>query len=223
MPRDATDTRARLLAEAERLFAERGIHAATTREITTAAGQRNTSALTYHFGSRQQVLLEILRLHGDPLDVRRGELLLEPVAAQPTRDLVAALLVPYASCLGTASGRSYLRIVAQLSDTFSVWRTESGLRAANLVRILDALEARVPGDEVQGRERVVAMILLMTAAMADRARVVDAGGVRSLSHEHFVAMLADLIVAGLEAPVGAVLGAQAQPASGNSMATSRFA
>jgi AcrR family transcriptional regulator len=225
MPRDATDTRARLLGEAERLFAERGIHGATTREITAAAGQRNASALTYHFGSRQQVLLEILRTHGDPLDDQRGELVTEPVAGQTTRDLVAALLVPYASCLGSSSGRAYLRIVAQLADTFPVWRSAAGLRSVHMVRILEALEARVPGDEQQARERVVAMILLMTAAMAERARRVEAGGPAGLSHDSFVAMLADLIVAGLEAPVGPVLQAQAQaqPASGSSMLTSRRA
>ncbi len=223
MPRDATDTRARLLAEAERLFAERGIHGATTREITAAAGQRNASALTYHFGSRQQVLLEILRVHGDPLDDRRGALVTEPVGEQPTRDLVAALLVPYAGCLDTSSGRAYLRIVAQLADTFPVWRSDAGLRAVHLVRILEALEARVPGGEQQARERVVAMILLMTAAMAERARQVETGGPVGLSHEAFVAMLADLIVAGLEAPVGPTLRAQAQSGSGRSMLTRRRA
>ena len=56
MPRDASDTRARLLAEAERLFAIRGVHETTTREITEAAGQRNVSAVTYHFGSRDALL-----------------------------------------------------------------------------------------------------------------------------------------------------------------------
>ena len=37
MPRDATETRARLLLEAERLFATRGYHQTTTREITAQA------------------------------------------------------------------------------------------------------------------------------------------------------------------------------------------
>ncbi|MCB1040403.1 MAG: TetR family transcriptional regulator, partial [Acidimicrobiales bacterium] len=43
-------TRARLLDEAERLLARRGIEGVTTREIVEAAEQRNASAVSYHFG-----------------------------------------------------------------------------------------------------------------------------------------------------------------------------
>ena len=75
MPRDSTATRDRLLAEAERLFAEVGIYQVTVREIVEAAEQKNPSALSYHFGSREGVLDEILKRHGDPIDVRRGELM----------------------------------------------------------------------------------------------------------------------------------------------------
>lgn len=46
MPRDGTATKARLLREAERLFARRGVWQITVREITQAAGQRNVSALS---------------------------------------------------------------------------------------------------------------------------------------------------------------------------------
>jgi AcrR family transcriptional regulator len=201
MPRDATDTRVRLLTEAERLFALRGVHAATTREITEAAGQRNTSALTYHFGSRAAVLHEILLRHGTPLDEHRGTLIVEPIERQTTRQLVGALLLPYATCLDTASGRHYLRIVAQLTDRFPIWNVEGELRPPHLRRILGVLESRVPGDADLGRERVLAMILLMTSVMAERARLVESG-VSRLDDDRFVAMLADLIVGGLEAPVG---------------------
>ena len=73
MPRDATETKARLAREAERLFATRGVYQVTVREIVNAAGQRNVSALTYHFGSREGLLEAILIQHGDPTDVARGE------------------------------------------------------------------------------------------------------------------------------------------------------
>ena len=56
MPRDSTETRARLLEESERRFAEQGVWQAGIGEIVAAAGQRNASALTYHFGSREGVL-----------------------------------------------------------------------------------------------------------------------------------------------------------------------
>ena len=46
------DTRERLLLTAEKLLGERGINGVSLREITREAGQRNASALHYHFGSR---------------------------------------------------------------------------------------------------------------------------------------------------------------------------
>jgi TetR/AcrR family transcriptional regulator, regulator of cefoperazone and chloramphenicol sensitivity len=42
-----------LLDAAERLFGESGIEAVSLREIAAAAGQRNNSAASYHFGDRK--------------------------------------------------------------------------------------------------------------------------------------------------------------------------
>ncbi|MEY9845529.1 TetR/AcrR family transcriptional regulator [Streptacidiphilus sp. MAP5-3] len=58
----ASDTRVRLIEVAEQLFAERGIHAVSLREIASAAGQRNTSAVAYHFGTKQ-ALVEAVYQH----------------------------------------------------------------------------------------------------------------------------------------------------------------
>jgi AcrR family transcriptional regulator len=201
LPRDASDTRERLLREAERLFASRGVHQATSREITEAAGQRNVSALTYHFGSRQAVLWAILERHNEPVDAIRAALVGEPVEEAPTRDLVGALLVAYASRLATEEGRDYLRIVAQLTDLFGTWR-EGPLSPPNLRRILAVLEDRVPGRPAIRRDRVVDVVMLITAAFAERARLVSAGSTAELDEDAFLASLADVLVAAVEAPVG---------------------
>src|SRR3982074_2676125 len=107
MPRDATETRARLRREAERLFARRAVYQATVREITEAAEQRNVSALNYHFGSREGLLDAILVRHGDPTDIARGEMLAQVGRDAPSRELVAALVVPYAAHLSRPDGRDY--------------------------------------------------------------------------------------------------------------------
>ena len=201
MPRDASDTRARLLDEAERLFATLGIHQATTKEILEAAEQRNASAVSYHFGSRTGILLQILHRHGDPLDEYRRQLVPGSTDGFSTRELVSALLVPYGSCLSTPSGRTYLRIVAQLTDQFALWRVGEAT-AEHLVRILDALESRVAAEGPVRQQRVVSAIMLMTTAMAERARQIDARVAVELDEDRFLSDLADVIVAGLEAPVG---------------------
>lgn len=51
----------RLLAEAMRLFGERGFDAVTTREICAAAGV-NPGAIHYHFGDKDGLYREVLRL-----------------------------------------------------------------------------------------------------------------------------------------------------------------
>jgi TetR/AcrR family transcriptional regulator, regulator of cefoperazone and chloramphenicol sensitivity len=199
MPRDATATRERLLGEAERLFAERGIDRATSQDITAAAGQRNASALTYHFGSREQLLGQILLRHGEPMDLDRGKLAGELVEEQSTRDLVLALVVPYAGSLLTASGRRYVRIVAQLTDRFPVWNRVGRLNPPNLRAILGELGARTPVGGAIASERLVAVIMLMTITIAERARLLDQADPVALDHEQFVTNLADMLVAIVEA------------------------
>ena len=50
-----------LLAVAERLFAERGVENVALTQIVAESGQKNRSALHYHFGSRGDVLTAVLR------------------------------------------------------------------------------------------------------------------------------------------------------------------
>ena len=202
MPRDATETRERLLAEARRLFATQGVLQTTSREIVEAAGQRNVSALTYHFGSRDGVLAAILLGFDEVLDAERGALLGRIGEDASTRDLVAALLVPYARPLATVEGREYLRIVAQLTERFPEWR-DASLTGPYLRRILGILERRrAELRPAIRRERVVAAITLMTAAMAERARLVSERRRGRLDEATFLANLADMIVGVLEAPLG---------------------
>ena len=182
----AVATRDRLLDEAERLFARGGVQGVTTREITEAAQQRNTSAVTYHFRSRQGLLLEILARRGGPVDEERGRLRSLLGDEPPVRELVACLVRPYADLLASEPGRSYLRIVAQLRGRFAAWRLES---------ILDEIERGPSAPAAIRRERVLALIILLTGSAAERARRLDAGEPVELSHQAYVDNLIDLCTA----------------------------
>jgi len=193
-------TRDRLLDEAETLFARAGIAAVTTREIVEAAEQRNTSAVTYHFGSREGLLLAILARRGGPIDDRRGAMRDELGDDPSLRELVACLVVPYAAALADAGGRSYLRIVAQLRGRFAVWRVESDTATTKgLARILDEVERRPDVSPAIRHERVVALIMVMTGTIAERARVIDDGTTPELHHDEFVDNLVDMCTAVMEA------------------------
>jgi AcrR family transcriptional regulator len=197
-------TRERLLDEAERLFARDSIAGVTTRQITEAAQQRNTSAVSYHFGSREGLLLELLARRGGPVDDERGALRSRLGEHPPVTELVRCLVVPYSDLLLQDQGRSYVRIVAQLRGRFAVWRVESdAATSAHLRAILDEIEARPDAPGELRRERVIALIMVMTATTAERARRVDDGLELDLDHASFVANLIDMCSALVLAPVSA--------------------
>jgi AcrR family transcriptional regulator len=118
LPRNADETRARLIRAAERLFAERGVEAVSLREVNREAGQRNASALQYHFADRDGLVRAILAKHEPAVEARRHDLLdaiEKDDAACDLHHLAAALVVPAAERLSDRDGgRDYLRIVAQL-------------------------------------------------------------------------------------------------------------
>ncbi len=60
MTQRATDPRQRLISAASELFAERGFHATTARDIARRAGM-NLAAANYYFGSKKALYLEVLR------------------------------------------------------------------------------------------------------------------------------------------------------------------
>jgi AcrR family transcriptional regulator len=60
MARRLDDTRSRLIDAASELFAERGFHATTARDIARRAGV-NLAAGNYHYGSKKELYLEVLR------------------------------------------------------------------------------------------------------------------------------------------------------------------
>lgn len=201
MRRDAAETRDRLLAAAEQLFAIRGVYRTTLREITQAAGQRNTSAVSYHFGSRTGLLEELLLRHAGPLDEQRGVILAGLDPDPDTRALVGVLLRPLLGCLDDPSGRNYLRIVAQLSDQFAQWRDEAPYTGPNLRTVLDDLERRpVECAPAARRERLIALMMLLTSVMAERARQIDDDASLPIDGPGFEANLHDVLVGIVEAP-----------------------
>jgi AcrR family transcriptional regulator len=115
---DSLRTQAQLMSTAERLFAERGIDAVSLSEINRLAGQRNKSALHYHFGSRENLLRSLLEKHRVRLDDRRAEMLDDLDGREPTlREAVTIMVRPLAEQLDdrVEGGMYYVQIMAQLA------------------------------------------------------------------------------------------------------------
>lgn len=88
------DATTRMLDAAERLAARRGLAALTVQAVQEAAGQRNKSAVQYHFGGRQGLVEALLAARMAPASARRTSMLLALGGAPGTRELVEVLVVP---------------------------------------------------------------------------------------------------------------------------------
>ncbi len=191
MPRNSTDTKTRLLDHAEKMFAEDGVYAVTNRQITEAAGQKNESALNYHFGTRNELIIALLTRRGKELDDARSERLAQIGDNPTTRELVHLLVEVYANCLHTENGCHYLRIVDQLRGWMTDWEFIASFEDDNvhehLRYILEILQKETDA------QRVLAMIMLMTAMTASRAQQVSVGRKLPNTHDEYVETLTDML------------------------------
>ncbi|MEM7017627.1 MAG: helix-turn-helix domain-containing protein, partial [Pseudomonadota bacterium] len=108
-----------LLRAAEQLFAEHGIANTPTRTITQAAGQRNESALHYHFGGRHGLISALHEKRTEQIQSRRLEILhteLEKNAAPPLRKLCEIMLQPIIELAREDNGFiDYLKIIGEIA------------------------------------------------------------------------------------------------------------
>jgi len=208
MGRDATVTRERLLRAGERLFAQHGVDGVRVREINQLAGQRNSSSLHYHFGSRDGLLTVIRERHRGPIEDRRIAMLDALEAEGRTHDLralVETIVVPFAAELGTESGRDYLRILPQVTGRLGlpVGKLPDSFGRDGIRRTLRFAHQCLPQlPRLLREERLAVVIEFFTYSVSRRAQDIDLGGPFRLPEEHFIANIVDMAVGSLVAPIG---------------------
>lgn len=204
MPTPATETtpdlRARLISAAERLFAERGVEGVSLREITTAAGARNASAIQYHLGDRAGLIRAILAKHHPDVEARRHTLLdqLDSAGTASVRDLAGAYVRPLAAKLSDADGgHGYLQVLADLAtrpEPVVAWITAKD-HSDSTHRWRAAVAPHMTPGGVRLHRRFTAMQFTHTA-LAQRAREAHRADQRL-----YTSHLVDLVAALLAAPV----------------------
>jgi TetR/AcrR family transcriptional regulator, regulator of cefoperazone and chloramphenicol sensitivity len=203
MARDATDTRETLLRTAQQMFARDGIHQVPLKRIVETAGQRNASALHYHFGGRDGLLVAITERHDGAIEAERAELLAELTEAGKLgdlRSLVEALVIPFAHKLATPDGREYLRIVEQLVGLFDLWDVDVAGGPTGAQQVLLHIQSGLGHLAAPVRhERVTILLALVSETLAMRARALEDGPQPALDHPAFVANLVDMAVGALSA------------------------
>jgi AcrR family transcriptional regulator len=193
----AVETRARLIAAAEQLFAEHGVAGVSLREITRSAGARNAIALQYHFDDRAGVVRAILDKHLPAVDARRNAIL-DEIDARGTADLralAAALVRPLAAKLSDADGGpEFLQIYADLVNRPAP-KIPSSDRGGSLERWRAMVGPLLAEDAARLHRRFTA-ILHTVLELARRAR---SGPHRD--DRLFTSYLVDVVTAILAAPV----------------------
>ncbi|BDS07611.1 hypothetical protein NT6N_26510 [Oceaniferula spumae] len=81
------DTREEILKAAWNLFAERGFEDVSVRDVTNAAGV-NLASVSYHFGGKEGLIQETVKLCMNPINEYRIKLLKEAVAEFGSADKV---------------------------------------------------------------------------------------------------------------------------------------
>ena len=173
-------TAEQLLKAAERLLAEKGLGAVSTREIARAAGQRNHSALHYHFGSQESLIEAILDYRMMPLNRHRQQRL-DVLRAEgreaDLRSLVEVIVEPFADeLLRPPEDSYYLSLLAQLTSqrnwqplfTSHQQRASALLQAGNL--LLALLRPRYGEEVAVERLRLLGLHALNTITEWDAMR-----------------------------------------------------
>jgi len=206
-PRKARgDTRIRLITAAEKLFGDRGIHAVTLKDINVAAGQRNESALHYHFGSKSALVEAILTLRTRDIDQKRLELVEALLASGQEKDLSAilkAMFLPMMELLGSEKGVRFIRFLAQVLNDPDFDLPDMALRGslpgaikANGL-LVAALGDITPEIVIQRQRFIVEMGVSSLAIWSRHHDSVNEEAAREL----FISNLLDSIAGFLTAPV----------------------
>jgi AcrR family transcriptional regulator len=204
-------TRQQLILAAEKLFAESGIDGVSLRQINIEAGQKNSSAAHYHFGSKGSLILSIYQLRMEHVNERR----LATLAAiehsgdeSDVRSLVGAIVNPIIEEIDAdESGRNYIRFMAQAIghpqlDLVELWQQE---HSGGLARTLDLLRRSLPGvpDPVFGHRFGLAFEQIVHS-LADREKLrISEQNKFATDAPLFVSNLIDCIAGAMAAPVSA--------------------
>ena len=178
-------TRQRLLRAAEELFAEHGLSGTSTRAILQRAGQRNESALQYHFGGREGLLEALYVDRGAEIAAERELMLVQLLEQYPGNSGTSHPSVRQICELGllapvrVASRKPEVVRFLEIAGEIAVLPNER-LREINqryefgsVRKVRQLLEehpdlASLPGDVL--RHRLVLLNRIAAIAVAQRAR-----------------------------------------------------
>lgn len=198
-------TRTALLRAGERLFAELGIGPTSTRAILREAGQRNESALQYHFGGREGLVDALYAERGAQVGEERERMLAELDASGDTQDVrrlcAVAVLPPVRIARRDPEFAVFLKVVGQLAFLPSDALLDSATRytGASVAAVAARIRAKLPIPKTLADRRFDLMHRMTALALSQRA--LSGGSFDGPDADLFFETLLDAMAAVLEGPV----------------------
>jgi AcrR family transcriptional regulator len=199
-----------ILCAAEELFSTNGFNAVSVRDIAQAAGA-NPGSVTYHFKTKDGLLLEIYRRHCGPMNRRRSELL---AAASRVRDLqdrleaiVRAYVLPaFSSGSDLAGGGArFTRLRAVMSAEGNevagkiIAQTFDDTSHAFIDAICESLP-QIPRTEIVWRSHFLLGALYYSLVTPERVSRLSRGEADGADAANAIEQLVRATVASLQAP-----------------------
>jgi len=179
-------TRRRLCLAAEALVARSGLEAVTLRTVAAAAGQRNTAAVSYHFGSLKNLLravVEMRVLDEEPERRRLVELLTDDPTKLSTVDAWRCIMRPILNLPDEQAPHAYARFLVHmstaglLSDPFDAGVERPGAPMMKLLLTrLNAGLAHLPYELARARVSLCALTFWNAIILHDE-RALGAAGI----------------------------------------------
>jgi len=175
------DTREKLVAAAERLFAESGYASVSVRAIAAAAGL-NWSLVAYHFHGKEGLLSEVYRRHCRTLNAERLRLLARAGTGRRRLERVIDAFVRPALAeihsTGRQSGFSRLRAILAAEDSALLNQLVAenfDTSSRTFVAALRECLPRVPPDEVLWRFHFMLGTIYYSVASPQRIKTFSKG------------------------------------------------
>ena len=209
MARAQRTTKDKLMDAAEKLFARRGFHGTSLRDITAEAGV-DLALVNYHFGGKKQLLIAVVERRGQVLNQERLRRLVEvrlsaAPSAPSTEAVVAAFLDPILDRLAHAGPgwHSYFALIAYVNNSPEWGRKLMGTTFDNTVReFVQAVMASLPGatpEDIFWGYNFLTGALTLSLAETGRLDALSDGLCRSKDVAALKARLGPYVAAGLRA------------------------
>jgi len=205
-------TRERLLLAGSRLFGEHGFEAVSLRQLTSEA-EANLAAVSYHFGSKEGLIDNLIMRCLEPLQQRRIALLDEIEASSdpdpvPIEEILHTFLLPLverATANDAWGGEGFLKLMGRCTGERGYRLPEAAMPivqtvAARYGAAIGKTLPDLPEDVILWRLHFTFGVLAHTLQHREDLDRITGGRTGNPDHERIVALVVEFCRAGFRAP-----------------------